>query len=66
MRRTVTNEKGEYQFQVAPGVYQATAALRGFESAKTAKVLLEENQTLRMETTLSVSPPGQWIPLERQ
>ncbi|RPJ82780.1 MAG: hypothetical protein EHM13_08450, partial [Acidobacteria bacterium] len=55
VQTAVTDDKGVYRFPaLPPGKYEITAALSGFNTAKSADVNLSLGQMLNVELTLSV------------
>src|SRR5262245_53164842 len=55
MATAVSDERGAYRFPaLAPGLYQVTGVMSGFQSAKVENVRLELGQVLRVELTLAV------------
>jgi hypothetical protein len=76
--RKITNEKGEFRFDAAPGYYEIVARLPGFLLARVPEVQVKSGETLQLkpiEMTVDVvrikplPPPEEttprWIPLER-
>ena len=48
----LTNDSGNYSFEVPPGKYLLQAGLQGFETASVSNINLGENQTQRFNITL--------------
>ncbi len=61
--KTLTNESGKYKLEAAPGTYDLTAALTGFETSKVANILLDENQSLQLNLTLRIGQNGSDVTL---
>lgn len=76
--RKITNERGEFRFQVPPGYYEIVARLPGFRPSRVPEVLVKTGETLQMQpiemtidatrfrplpTPEETSP--RWIPLDR-
>ena len=64
--KTISNDSGEYKFDVPAGVYEVSAELLGFNPVKVSNVKVREKKTTQMiALTLSVktSGPGLTPPL---
>ena len=56
VQSAVTDEKGEYRFPaLAPGRYEVTATLSGFQPAKVANVALGLGQLLKIDLPMSIA-----------
>lgn len=52
--KTITNESGEYRFDVPPAAYQLYAYLPGFKLLRGPDLKLNESETIQKELTLTV------------
>ena len=58
----ITNREGEYQFiQVVPATYSLTAELAGFKKISVSSVLVQVDQSTRVDLTLEVGSTGESI-----
>src|SRR6266404_7764518 len=61
-RSTVTNAAGIYSFPgLTPGVYQVKAAAAGFQTFVKSDILLQVQQTARVDFTLAVGQAAQFV-----
>lgn len=59
VRKTVSNARAQFSFDVTEGEYEMRAELRGFETTIIRPIQIKEGQTIQVDLNMMICPNGQ-------